>query len=111
MKKHPALPLFIASLLLAAPAVGAVKKWNQKMQGLGETFSELLPDLVESSPTDAKARVRLEKGAKRLSTLAHAIAMPANAVAPDADPTLPYVAARFDKEVRRASHAMQNGNY
>lgn len=88
-----------------------LKKWNKKMQGLGDTFAELLPDLADSSPLDAKTRARLEKGSKKLATLAHSITMVKGALPPDADPTLPFVAARFDKEVKRASHAIQNGNY
>ena len=105
------LALLSFDLFVLPSANADIKKWNKKMQGLGETFSELLPDLADSSPLDTKARTRLEKGSKKLASLAHSINMPKANLPPDSDPTLPFVAARFDKEVRRANHAIQNGNY
>jgi len=95
-------------------AWGKLRKWNQKMQELGKTFSELLPETVASRPVTPEGRRKLERGAKKLTELAHTINMGAgttgNALPPEADPTIGFVSSMFEREVKHAYHAIKGGN-
>src|SRR5688572_26200192 len=89
-----------------SPAWGKLRKWNQKMQELGKTFTEVLPETVPSRPLTPESKRKLEKGAKKLMELAHTINMgggtTGNALPPEADPTIGFVSSMFEREVKHA---------
>lgn len=90
-------------------AFGKLRKWNQKMQELGKTFSTLLVDVSGSGPMTPEAKKRLVEGTKHLSALAHTVK--SGVVPPEADPTLKFVSGLFEREAKLAHHAAKNGEY
>ena len=97
----------IAFGVLAANPVTAAPKWQQKMSELAQTMGDLLPELVSKQP-DKK---QIEKGAKKLSELAHGLNKDSKqfSPSPDADPSITYLASLFEKETKRAYWAAKGG--
>jgi tetratricopeptide (TPR) repeat protein len=96
------------------PAEAKLRKWNQKMQELGKTFSEMMPLVTRSKPLSPAETKSLAKATEKLATLAHTVNMGPDAkggapLPPEADPTLPFVSSLFDRQVKSANRAMQAG--
>jgi len=114
-KQKLVLTVAILAALATSPLAWAkLRKWNQKMQELGKTFSELLPELSDSKPITPASQKILEKGSKKLLDLAHTINMGSdtkgNPLPPEADPTINFVSAMFEREVKYAHNAIKAGN-
>lgn len=109
--------LFILTALVTlsgASAEAKLRKWNQKMQELGKTFSELLPDLADSKPVTPATQKKLERGAKKLLELAHTVnagpdSKGGSPLPPEADPTLGFISHMFEREVKLANNALHAG--
>lgn len=87
-------------------------QWNQKMEALSATLSDMLPEIV-ATKTTPEGKKKLEQGAKKLSNLVHALAVQPGGMSilpPDADPTLGFIRDSFERELKRASGALARGN-
>lgn len=109
------LSVLLLSLLISTPAVAKLRKWNQKMQELKSTFSELLPELSDSRPITPTSKKQLEKSTKKLLELAHTInggpgSKGGSPLPPEADPTIAYIADMFEREVKYAYSSLQSGH-
>jgi hypothetical protein len=99
-------------VVLASSAFGKLRKWNEKMQELGKTFSAVLPEVVSSEPLTPEGKKRLEKSTRQLSELAHTIKPGKDAVLPpEADPTLRFVSGLFERDAKAAHRAAQAGDF
>jgi len=112
MKRNVVLFLVGATLVWTA-AYGQSRRWNEKMQGLGKTFSEILPLVAGSAPLQPAEQKKLEAAAEQLAQLAHTINMSPdttpNLLPPEADPTLQYLSGLFDREVKYANRSLKAG--
>ncbi len=95
-------------------AEAKLRKWNQTMQELGKTFSEIMPLVSSRRPLTAAQTKSLTKATEKLAGLAHSVNMGPNAkggspLAPEADPTLPFVSSLFERQVKTANRAMKAG--
>lgn len=112
MKKHFAW-LLVSFWMASTAAHGQLRKWNEKMQGLGKTFSEILPLVAGNAPLKPAETKKLEAAAEKLSQLAHTINMSPdtgpNPLPPEADPTLQYLSGLFDRQVKYANRALKAG--
>lgn len=98
---------------LLSPGDAKDARWNQKMQELSKTFSDLMPDIVSSGPVSPAQSRRIENGAKQLMGLAHSIDIKPGSngakMLPDADPTIQFVSDYFRREVTAAYANAKNG--
>ncbi len=103
----------ILILTLSTASHGQLRKWNQKMQELGKTFSEILPLVTSNAPLKPAELKKLEAATAKLTTLAHTINMSpdtgANPLPPEADPTLQYLSGLFDRQVKYADRSLKAG--
>lgn len=108
------LYLVIALLISGSIANAKLRKWNQKMQELSKTFSDLIPELADSKPITPASQKHLEKGAQKLLDLVHTINMgpdtKGNPLPPELDPTLGFISNLFEREVKQAYRALQSGH-
>lgn len=105
----------VAVLLVVSPVADAkLRKWNQKMQELTKTITELLPELSDSRPITPAVSKQLEKGAKKILDLAHTINMgpgtAGNPLPPEADPTIGFISNLFERQAKHAYNATQTGH-
>lgn len=95
--------------LLPNAAWAATPNWQEKMKSLGDTMSDLLPELVSSKGNPET----IEKGAKALSELSHDLKAGHNKqklVPPaDNDPTIGFLADQFSEQTGRAYKAIKQG--
>lgn len=104
-KNHILLGLI---LFLSIPSLGAVRKWNAKMQELSDVMEELLPELYRSKPNVEL----LEKDAKKLTGLVHSLGLNPGGMTilpPDADPSLNIIRGLLERETKRAHQALKSG--
>lgn len=99
--------------LSTPPAEAKLRKWNEKMQQLGKTFSEILPLVSSSTPLKPAELKRLQTATEKLSGLAHTINMGPdtgpNPLPPEADPTIQYISGLFDRQVKYANRSLKAG--
>lgn len=104
----------VMAMTVYPQAHAKLKKWNEKMQEMSKTLSDLLPELSESKPVSLKSQKQLEKGAKKLMDLAHTINMGSdtkgNPLPPEADPTIGFVSNLFAREAKYAYGALKAGH-
>jgi len=105
-----AIVLVMLSLTLTSPATADMRQWNKKMQELSTVMNELLPQINQLYETDKEP---LEKNAKKLTELVHTLAVQPGGksmLPPDADPSLTIVQGLFERDAKRAYHAIKNGH-
>ncbi len=112
MKRSLALSAVIL-LLGLSQAEAKLRKWNEKMQELGKTFTEVLPLVVSREPLKPAEEKRLAAATEKLASLAHTINMSPdtapNPLPPEADPTLKYISGLFDLQVKQANRSIKGG--
>jgi len=105
--------LAVLTLTLSLPASAQLRKWNQKMQELKSTFSEILPLVSSQTKLSPKELKKLEDATEKLTTLAHSINMSpdtgANPLPPESDPTLQYLSGLFDRQLKYANRSLKAG--
>ena len=85
-------------------------EWSKKMRELGKTLADLLTDVSSDKRfNDPTNKVRIEKNAKSLSTLAHDLNK-SGKISPDADPTIQILTGMFADESNRAYVELKRGN-
>ena len=83
--------------------------WSKKMQELYKTLSELLTDVTsEKRFSDPANKYRIENETAHLASLAHDLKN--TTISPDADPTVPLVAALLAQETKRAVLELKKDN-
>lgn len=106
---NPRLAFAILLCFLPSAVWADAPNWQAKMKSLGDTVSELLPELVSSQGNPET----IEKGAKALSELSHDLKAGHNKqklVPPsDNDPTIGFLAEQFSTQTRRAYTAIKQG--
>jgi len=106
--------LVFASAIASAPAHAKLKQWNQKMQEMAATFTDILPATVGSGKLSPAQIRQLEKGTKKLMGLAHTINLPAGVAGkptpPESDPTLGFVSGLFERDIKHAYSSLKAGH-
>jgi hypothetical protein len=106
---NPRLAFAVLLSLSANSVWGTTPSWQEKMKSLGDTVTDLLPELV-SSQGNPEA---IEKGAKALSELSHDLKAgqgKQKLVPPaDNDPTIGFLADQFSEQTGRAYKAIKQG--
>lgn len=109
-----ALVVALASLALSPLAMGELRKWNQKMQELAKTFSDLVPELSDAKPITPSSHRKLEKGTKKLLELVHTINMgpdtKGNPLPPESDLSIGFISNLLEREVKHAYAALKTGH-
>ncbi len=105
LKKYGALFLIIAMWLGTVHA----QTWQAKMGELSKSLSEIVPDLFSASSNRDKQAFK-EKVAK-IYTISSQLdqSMGHGIKSPDGDPTIPYIAELFRKDIERAYHGVEGG--
>lgn len=98
-----------------APPAAAKPQWSAKMQELSQAMSVLLPETSSTKPITSKESARkITAAAAKLKGLAHTINLSPkdskHPVPPDADPSIPFLSSLFEREVRHAYAALENGH-
>jgi peptidyl-tRNA hydrolase len=106
---NPRLALAVLLSVLPNALWADTPNWQGKMKSLGDTVSELLPELVSNKGNPET----IEKGAKALSELSHDLKVghhKQKLVPPaDNDPTIGFLAEQFSDQTRRAYSAIKQG--
>lgn len=91
--------------------VKQTKQWRQKMQQLSQILSDLMPSIVsETQFNDPANTARIQKDARQLAALAHAISPSSKVYSPDADPSIPIMAQLFDQQAAKAVKQLESGH-
>jgi hypothetical protein len=104
---------FIAFYFVVASLGYAEETWQQHMQKLGATLSDLLPQVLSKKKfLNPKNKEKIAADIEALSHLSHGLAKPQEMTShsPDADPSIPILLGTFEGTIREASNAFNSGN-
>jgi len=101
--------MVVAVLGVTAMAAAEEVTWRSKMRELSQALSDIVPDLF--SGINLRDRQQLENKMSKIYAISNQLDQSSGhgVKVPDGDPTIPFVASMFNKDIERAYHGLQNG--